>query len=209
MLLSRTYIPLTQRVKWLSLTLGLLALGSVACSRVRDIPLDQVPRLTAEVRAGRPAIVRSVQGKEVEIQSFSRVEIVREQCPSRDYCVPRTLVVADHPLRASLYPNRFTIEAVAGKRRHRALVESIVPLDGSKTWARVSKRSASRGALIVGAAATAALAFGAGTYLLVNANSDDPHHLQPLIAGVLAGGAAGSATLLFTFPSTRDLGDER
>lgn len=126
-----------------------------------------------------------------------------------------TLLVVDEPRRVLFYPDRLVVEAPPRRRRDPweqtvllAPPEKTNPRDPRPVWGRVSKYSASRGLTIVGVAAGVALAVGTGAFPAVNAVTNDPHGLQPLLAATAAGGLTGGATLAFTFPATHDLGTE-
>ena len=185
----------------------LLLSGVLACSRVRDVPLTELPKLTAERRAHSDTIVMSTRGDRVRIKSFSRVAIVREICPTSDYCYETTVYSARNPERIHLYLDR--VELVEGFRGRRPQLEPhVIDLDGSKTWARVSEASWSRGVIVSGVATAVGLAAAFGVGALVAAHESDQHGVTPVVAGVFAGAAAGGATLLITLPATRDLGTE-
>jgi hypothetical protein len=191
-------------------TIGMAA--CCACSRVRDVRVTDVPSLAAQSRSGERVVVRSVAGKVVEIESFSRVELFREWCPQTNYCLPRKLLVLDGPFDAALNADQLVVQSQANDARNRmGPTERVFPVkNGSNVWARVSKRSFSRGAIIGGVAAGAALVFATAAVLIVRASkTSDPHGLETIIAAGAAGLPAGGASLLLTLPATRDLGTER
>ena len=190
-------------------TLALLALSAAACSRTRDIPVAELPRVVSELREGRQVEVVSTQGERVRIESFSRVEIRREGPCWESGCRVTQLLKLDQPLEARLVPSGLEVSGLAGRKQQR--VVKLVPLDRSRTWAQLSERSASRGLITGGVAAATALSVGIGVAAYVGSKgdaNDDLLVVQQLLAGTAAGATAGGITLLITVPLTRDLGTE-
>ena len=101
---------------------------------------------------------------------------------------------------------RVELVNLRGRRRPQR-VTRVLALNDSERWARMSKRSLSRGLTVAGVAVGVGLAVGIGVSAIVSANDSDPHGLGA-IAGGLSGAAAGGTTLIFTLPATRDLGSQ-
>jgi hypothetical protein len=191
------------------LALALFALSAAACSRTRDIPIAELPRVVSEMQAGRAVQVTSVRGERVRIESFSQIEVWHEGHCWESGCRVTQVLKLDQPLEARLLPSGVELSGRHGRKRER--VVQLLPLDRAKTWARLSEHSASRGFVTAGVAVASALAVGIGVAALVGANSDatdDPHGLTQILAGTAAGGAMGGLTLLITLPLTKDLGTE-
>jgi hypothetical protein len=189
--------------------LALLTLSFGGCSRIRDVPVAELPRVVSETRVGRTVEVVSVQGETVQIESFSRVEIWREGPCWESGCRVTQLLKLDQPLEARLLPDGVELSGHKGRKQKR--VVQVVPLNQPRTWARLSEPSASRGLTVVGVALASALAVGIPVAVVVGSKSDstdDLSALRQVLAGTAAGAAVGSATLLITFPLTRDLGTE-
>jgi hypothetical protein len=191
------------------LALALCALSAVACSRTRDVPIAELPRVVSDTRVGRAVEVASVHGERVRIESFSRIEVWREGPCWESGCQVTLMLKLDQPLEARLLPNG--VELSGHDDRRRESVVQLVPRDRPKTWARLSERSASRGFIVGGVALASALATGIGIAAIVGSKSDstdDLRGLRQVLAGTAAGGAVGSLTLFITVPLTKDLGTE-
>jgi hypothetical protein len=186
-----------------SAMLAFAALSGIACSRTRDVPLTEVPQLAAAVAQGRTARVRAMNGETVEIDSFSRLKILREGPCWESGCATRTILVMDQPLRARLLPHGLEL---SGRIPRKPEGVRLVELGRQRTWAQVSEHSTSRGWIIGGVAASSALLVGLGVAALVGLQGNDPHGLALVAGGASAGVAAGGVSLLFTFPATSELG---
>jgi hypothetical protein len=143
----------------------------------------------------------------VLIESFSRVEVMRRDCPTERYCYDVTDDVIDRVQSIRLDHDRIELVGKHGRRRPQ-LVTHVIAVDDPERWARISKRSWSRGLTIAGVAVGVGLAVGITVAAIVRANDSDPHGLRAALAGGMAGAAAGGATIIVTFPATRDLGTE-
>ena len=151
----------------------------------------------------------SLQGDRVRIESFSRVEVLREGPCWESGCRVTSLLQLDQPLEARLLPDGVEISGRDDRTHERDV--KLVPLDRGRTWARLSERSTSRGFIIGGVATASALLAGIGAAEIVRSRSgsrDDLRVLGPLLAGTGAGAATGGLSILVTFPLTKDLGTE-
>ena len=185
-----------------------VVLGTIGCSRVRDIPLGELPKLSPEDRrVHQPVVVTAKDGKQVLIESFARVEIMRRDCPVERYCYEVTEQHIDRVESIRLFPGRVEMVGLQGRWRPRH-VTRVVALNDSERWARISERSLSRGLVIAGVGVGVGLAVGIAVSAIVSANDSDPHGLRAIIAGGFSGAAAGGTTMIFTLPATRDLGSE-
>ena len=187
---------------------AVVVLGTIGCSRVRDIPLSELPKLSPEHRqSDQPVVVTSRKGKRVLIDSFSRVEVMRQQCPREDYCYDVSEGRIERLQSIRLLSGQVELVGLEGRRRPQR-VTRVVAVDDPERWARISERSWSRGMIVGGVAVGVGLAVFVTVSRVASAKDSDPHGLRAIFVGQMSGAAAGGTTLIFTLPATRHLGSE-
>jgi hypothetical protein len=147
--------------------LGIAALvvllgGVLGCSRVRDIPITELPKLNAITdRSATAVVLWTTNRKRARIESFSRLAFMREVCTTPRYCDAEQEYHVDEVRRIRLFRDRIELDGRRHERRGASIATQVIRFDDSNRWARLSKRSLSRGAIIGATATIAAVAVGA------------------------------------------------
>jgi hypothetical protein len=184
-------------------------LGTISCSRVRDVPRRELPKLsphpTSPTRATGPC---NIEGRKA---CAHRIVLARgghaAGLPGRALLLRCGRAPVDRVQSIRFLSDRVELVGLQGRRRPQH-VTRVVALNDSERWARISERSSSRGLIIAGVAVGVGLAVGIKVSAIVSANDSDPHGLRAILAGGVSAAAAGGTTLIFTVPATRDLGSE-